>query len=92
MKNSNVGLPFMFSSGYVITDDQIRHLEGRLLTLVESIGLKDTQEKAVKDLVRNEVWLLLSPCFIVSAEDHSLLREKYEKEGRGQVTPRPTSR
>ena len=86
MKELNVG----YGSGYVITDEELRHLEGRLLTLIESIGLKDTQEKAVKDLIRNEVWLLLSPCFVISGEDHTALRVKYEEEGRGQTTPRPS--
>lgn len=90
MKNKNVsvsGSPLPYSSGYVVNDYQVQHLEGRLLTLIESIGLKDTQEKAVKDLVRNEVWMLLNPCFVISAEDNTLLHEKYST-GSQVVTPR----
>jgi hypothetical protein len=33
-----------------------KRLEGRLLTLLESLGLPASQEKAIKDLVRNELW------------------------------------
>jgi hypothetical protein len=66
-------------SAYVIEDYLISRLEGRLLTMIESIGLKDTQEKAVKDLVRSEVWQTLTqPCFIISSEDHTALRIKYQ--------------
>lgn len=72
-----------WGSGYIIQDHQISHLEGKLLTLIESMGLKDSQEKAVKDMVRTHVWELLSPCFVVSAEDHTALRLKYKEEGRG---------
>jgi hypothetical protein len=69
-----------YGSGYVINDYQLSHLEGRLLTLIESWGLKETQEKACKDLMRNELWGLLNPCFIISGEDHTALRIKYGKE------------
>lgn len=33
-----------------------KRLEGKLMTLLESLGLKETQEKAIKDLVRGEIW------------------------------------
>ena len=62
---------------YGIQEYQLSHLEGRLLTLMESLGLRDTQEKAIKDLVKNEVWNLTTPCFIISADDHDMLRNKY---------------
>lgn len=41
-----------FGSGH------FRELEGKLLTIIETIGLKETQEDAVKSLVRNEIWKL----------------------------------
>lgn len=44
-----------YGSGYVITDNELNHLSGRLLTLIETLGLKDKQEKSIKDLVRQEV-------------------------------------
>lgn len=65
---------------YAIEEYRLSHLEGRLLTLMESLGLRDTQEKAIKDLVKNEVWRLTSPCFIINAEDHDALRSKYQNQ------------
>lgn len=38
--------------GRVVYDYQISSLEGRLLTLVETIGLHEKQEEAVKDMLR----------------------------------------
>ena len=45
-------------SAIAIEEINIRYLEGRLLTLLESLGLPETQEQAIKGLVRDEVWRL----------------------------------
>lgn len=50
--------PLQLSGGYVIQQESISALQGRLLTLIEAIGLPEGQEKAVKDLVKNELWKL----------------------------------
>jgi hypothetical protein len=62
--------------GYVTGGETIDNLVGRMLTLVESLGLKDTQEKAVKDLVRQEIWRPFNSQFIVhiSGELHTVIR------------------
>lgn len=36
----------------------IKRIEGKLLTLVETLGLPQSQEKAVKDQVRQTIWSL----------------------------------
>ena len=93
-KDVNVGAcgqPLPYESVYALSQYQLSHLEGRILTLIESWGLKETQEKAVKDLVKNELWNMVSPCFIISAEDHTALRIKYAEEGRGEANPYPRS-
>lgn len=41
-------------NGYVV--GHFKRLEGKLMTLLESLGLPPGQEKAIKDLVRNEIW------------------------------------
>lgn len=46
--------------GHALYDWEVNTLIGRLLTLVESLGLRETQERAVKDLVRQEVSHLFS--------------------------------
>jgi len=40
----------------VLTDDYVSHIEGKLLTLLEGMGLPQNQEKAVKSLVRELLW------------------------------------
>lgn len=49
------GSPFQVY-GYKV--EKFKTLEGRLLTVVEALGLKDTQEEALKSIVRQEVWKL----------------------------------
>jgi len=44
-KDRNIG----FGHGYVVNDDLPGFLIGRLFTLVEALGLKETQEKSFKD-------------------------------------------
>ena len=43
-------------NGYVMPEHQISTLIGRLLTLIEALGLKELQEKSIKELVKQEVW------------------------------------
>ena len=45
--------------GRVIYDYQIRDLEGRLLTFVESLGLRESQEKSAKDIFRDIFYSVL---------------------------------
>lgn len=48
----------MLSRGYglVIPENSPNYLVGRVLTIIEAIGLKETQEKSVKDLIREEIY------------------------------------
>jgi hypothetical protein len=41
---------------YIVESFKVKNIEGKLLTIVESIGLPETQEKAVKGLVRQAIW------------------------------------
>jgi hypothetical protein len=45
-------------NGHALYDYEINSLIGRLLTLVESLGLRESQESAFKDLVRQEAFKL----------------------------------
>lgn len=69
--------------GYVLEEGFVQHLEGRLLTIIESLGLKDIQEKAAKDLVRSEVRRIYLDGLYVTSEQHTKLRE--ENRGFGQT-------
>ncbi len=44
-----------YGYGFVVNEGDRAYMEGRLLTFLESLGLKDSQEKAAKDLLRQEV-------------------------------------
>lgn len=45
--------------GRVIYSYQIGELEGKLLTLIESLGLSEKQEKAVKDVFRDTYYRIV---------------------------------
>ena len=38
--------------GRVIYEYQIRNLEGKILTFIESLGLRESQEKSAKDMFK----------------------------------------
>lgn len=56
-KQVNEGVPIGLSSSHVdgrmIFDYQVRSLEGKLLGLLESLGLTEKQEFAVKELLKD---------------------------------------
>lgn len=39
---------------YINAMDCTKFLQGRVLTIIESAGMPDSQEKAIKDLIRGE--------------------------------------
>ena len=45
-----------------------KNLEGRMLTLVESMGLGEKQEEAQKQYVRREVWATINEAYVCSPE------------------------
>lgn len=52
MKNkSNVGF-----SVHGFTVDKFSHLEGRIRTIIEAVGLPERQSKSLTDLVIGEIW------------------------------------
>lgn len=64
--------------GYVIRESQIKHLEGVLLTHLESMGLTDKQERAAKSLISQAVWDLLEPSY--TWVDGDILEESVVKQ------------
>ena len=51
-RDSQVGI----GNGYVIPEHQISNLIGKLLTLVETLGLQEKQENSFKDIIKQAVW------------------------------------
>lgn len=62
-------------NGYVIGGDNPDYLVGRLLTIIESIGLQDGQEKAVKSLIRSEVYGQLETTVHIDGSLRTLIHE-----------------
>lgn len=44
------------SSGFLVRDDLSEYLVGRILTHIDALGLQPNQDKAVKDLLRQEIY------------------------------------
>ena len=55
IKSSSEGEQVGFAHGYIFMDWSRDYITGRILTLLESFGLKDSQEKAAKDILRQEI-------------------------------------
>jgi len=74
--------------GYIIHGYEFTNFEklsGKLLTLIDSIGLQETQNKALKDLIKQEVWGLWEDPhriykYVMKEDD-----DGYELEGYKQV-------
>lgn len=39
-------------------ESRFNHFLGRMMTLIETLGLNETQEKAFKDIVKQEIWYM----------------------------------
>lgn len=49
-----------YGPGYLIDSNSPDFLVGRLLTLIETLGLSEKQERATKDMLRSEVYGILN--------------------------------
>lgn len=63
------------SEGYIMPVHYIDHLVGKVLTLIEAIGLKDGQEKSIKDLVKQEIWGITRDMSLTHGKLLSLVNE-----------------
>lgn len=66
-----------YGSAYIVKSDHPDYLVGRLLTIVETLGLPDKQEKSFKDLVRFEVYNSLNLGTWVPGQLHNLIVDYY---------------
>lgn len=56
--------------------ERFNHFLGRVMTLVETLGLAEGQEKAFKDIVKQEIWSLWENAPFV---EHKVLNEGVAK-------------
>ncbi len=64
----------------IMWSQDIGDIQGRVLTILESLGLPATQEKAAKDLLRKAIWENIYTewrCFI-PFRDVQVIAEKYK--------------
>ena len=81
-KQSSQETPEIFNGGYLLKNWNIQNLEGRLLTIIESLGLRESQEGAVKNIIQQEMWKLyeLEPISDKICEDiYEFNRERRKK-------------
>ncbi len=77
---------------YVIGSDRPDHLVGRVLTIIEAIGLPEKQEKSLKDVLRTEIYstILGGQESWISSELHTIIKD-FEKKYAEQTANRPTN-
>ena len=61
---------------HLLFEDSVSRMVGRVLTHVESWGMPTAQEKAVKSLVKKEIYSVLDEGWIIGDSDHAMLRKK----------------
>jgi len=74
--------------GYVLPEHQINTLIGKLLTLTETLGLQEKQEKSFKDIIKQAVWSNVRDMKHIDSELLTLVNnfawEKEREEGHRQ--------
>jgi hypothetical protein len=64
-----------WGNAHLLFEDTMSRLVGRLLTHIEAWGLPPAQEKAVKSIIRKEVYATLDDAWIIGDADHAMLRK-----------------
>jgi hypothetical protein len=75
--------------GYVCRENTPDFIIGKILTLIDAIGLQDKQDKALKDIIRQTIREVFFDEIWISSERHSEIRNGYLKwkEERGNTLP-----
>ena len=76
-----------YGHGYIVQDGMPDYIVGRILTFIETLGLRESQEKSLKDLIRQDIWAQFREGFganyinpSLNDEVHRVLREINEHE------------
>lgn len=80
VQNTNSGLSQPgYGDAYLIGISTPNNLVGRILTIVDALGLKDTQEKSLKNILEQEIWKTFDTqgwdCMYIPDELHSSIRK-----------------
>lgn len=66
-----------YGNGYAISSETPGHLEGKLLTILETAGLPEKQEQALKGLIRRAIWEVIDDSVYLSSKRYTEIRELY---------------
>lgn len=67
-----------YGSAYVISSSKPDRLVGRVLTIIEALGLSEKQENSLKDLLRQEIYNVLELETWIPGSLNTIIRELYE--------------
>jgi hypothetical protein len=67
-----------YGSAYVISSSKPDYLVGRVLTIIEALGLQEKQEKSLKDILRQEIYNTLGLETYISGSLHTIIKELYD--------------
>jgi uncharacterized protein (DUF1499 family) len=85
-KNSLVSQPedtprCSYGLGYVIDIDVPKVIIGKILTIIDVMGLTEKQNKSLKDLINQSVYGTINDYgIVINSDKHTSLREEYYKE------------
>ena len=69
-----------YGNAYVIYMDTPSQIEGKILTILETAGLPEKQEEAMKGLIRGAIWNTIHDNSVfISDTRHNEIREAYWK-------------
>ena len=68
-----------YGYGYVVSDNHIDRLLGKLFEVVEALGFQQKQEDALKGLVQKTIYSVMEDAIFIKPERHTEIREEYYK-------------
>lgn len=74
-----------WGNALLVYEDIPSTLVGKLLTLAESWGLPEKQEKSVKEMIRQEVYRAFDTAWILGDDSHYEMRKKAYEFGQRSV-------
>jgi len=85
MKNETKCASTGWGNALVIFEDTPSTLVGKLLTLAETWGMSEKQEKAVKEMIRQEVYRAFDTAWIIGDQTHYEIRKMAHEFGQRSV-------